>query len=53
MDKKDLKAIKNLGKKSLDEIEEKLAELGVDYSELSEEKRAELLDKIKSMKVKG
>ncbi len=53
MDKKELKAIKNLGKKSLDEIEEKLSELGVDFSELSDEKRAELLEKIKSMKVKG
>ncbi len=53
MDRKDLKAIKNLGKKSLDEIDEKLAELGVDLSGLSDEERQALLEKIQSKKSKG
>ena len=53
MDKKDLKAIKNLGKKSLDEIEEKLADLGVDLSDMSEEQKEALLEKIRSTKAKG
>jgi len=53
MDRKELKNIKNLGKKSLDEIEEKLAELNVDFSNLDEEQRKALLEKIKSIKAKG
>jgi DNA-directed RNA polymerase subunit alpha len=53
MDKKELKEIKNLGKKSLDEIDEKLAELGVDIAVLSEEERKALLEKIESKKSKG
>ncbi len=53
MDKKDLKSIKNLGKKSLDEIEEKLSELGVDISDMSEEQKEALLEKIRSIKSKG
>ena len=52
MDKKELKAIKNLGKKSLDEIEEKLAELGVDTTSLSEAEREAILQKITSLKDK-
>ncbi|MRI83878.1 MAG: DNA-directed RNA polymerase subunit alpha [Nitratiruptor sp.] len=50
MDRKELKNIKNLGKKSLDEIDEKLAELGVDLSSMDEEKRRALLEKINSIK---
>ncbi len=53
MDKKDLKSIKNLGKKSLDEIEEKLSELNIDLSSYDEEQKKALLEKIQSIKTKG
>ena len=53
MDKKDLKNIKNLGKKSLDEIEEKLSELNIDLSSYDEEQKKALLEKIQSIKTKG
>ncbi len=50
MDKKELKSIKNLGKKSVDEIEEKLADLGVDVSSMSEAEKEAVLQKIQSLK---
>ncbi len=50
MDNNQLKEIKNLGKKSLDEIEEKLAELGVDTTQLSEEEKQAILEKINKIK---
>ncbi len=50
MDKKDLKNIKNLGKKSYDEIEEKLEELQVDMGSLTEEAKKSILDKLEQSK---
>jgi len=49
-DKNELKSIKNLGKKSLDEIEEKLSELPVDINELDEQMKEEILKKIETLK---
>ncbi|MRI58741.1 MAG: DNA-directed RNA polymerase subunit alpha [Epsilonproteobacteria bacterium] len=50
MDKNELKNIKNLGKKSLDEIEEKLAELNVDLSKMTDQLKESILNKIESLK---
>ncbi|MRJ03379.1 MAG: DNA-directed RNA polymerase subunit alpha [Epsilonproteobacteria bacterium] len=50
MDRKDLKSIKNLGKKSLDEIDEKLGELGVDLSSMDDERKQALLERIQTIK---
>ncbi len=50
MDKSELKNIKNLGKKSLDEIEEKLAELNVDLSKVTDQLKESVLSKIESLK---
>jgi DNA-directed RNA polymerase subunit alpha len=50
MDKKDLKNVKNLGKKSYDEIEERLEELQVDLSTLTDEAKKALLEKIEQSK---
>lgn len=52
MEAKELKAIKNLGKKSLDEIEERLAELNVDVERLSDAERKAIMQKIQSLKDK-
>ncbi|BCD59518.1 MULTISPECIES: DNA-directed RNA polymerase subunit alpha [unclassified Nitratiruptor] len=45
-----LKSIKNLGKKSLDEIQEKLSELNVDITKLSEKEKESILKKIEQNK---
>ena len=45
-----LKDIKNLGKKSLEEIEEKLQELQVDVNNLSDAQKAAILEKIEKLK---
>ena len=50
MDKNELKNIKNLGKKSLDEIEEKLAELNVDFSKVTDQLKESIQQKIESLK---
>lgn len=50
MEPKELKEIKNLGKKSLDEIEEKLAELGVDMEKLTPQLKQAIASKIEKIK---
>ncbi len=50
MDQKDLKEIKNLGKKSQEEIIEKLNDLHVDVEKIPEEKKEAILEKIEKIK---
>ena len=50
MDPKELKEIKNLGKKSLDEIEEKIAELGVDVEKITPQLKQAIANKIEKIK---
>ncbi|NPA04072.1 MAG: DNA-directed RNA polymerase subunit alpha [Epsilonproteobacteria bacterium] len=49
-DKNELKSIKNLGKKSLDEIEEKLSELPINPNDLTPQIKEEILKKIETLK---
>lgn len=50
MDSDELKSIKNLGKKSLDEIQEKLSELGIDVASLGDSEKEAILKKIEEIK---
>ena len=50
MDPKELKEIKNLGKKSLDEIEEKIAELGIDTEKMTPQLKQAIANKIEKIK---
>ena len=50
MEPKELKEIKNLGKKSLDEIEEKIAELGIDMEKISPQMRQAIASKLEKIK---
>ncbi|SMC08931.1 DNA-directed RNA polymerase subunit alpha [Nitratiruptor tergarcus] len=53
MDKDELKNIKNLGKKSLDEIEERLEDLDVDVESMTPQMKSTIAEKIQQIKSKG